>query len=251
MVHFVGAGPGDSELITLKGSKQLKEADVVIYAGSLVNPKLLDLCKKDAKIYNSASMTLDEVLSVIYDAEENNLTTVRLHTGDPSLYGAIAEQMDALKEKQIDYDVTPGVSSFLGAAASLKKEYTLPGISQTVIITRQGGRTPVPESESLKNLAAHNSTMCIFLSVHKIDEVVNELIEGGYKNNTPVAVVEKATWDDEKIIWGTLGDIAEKIKKAKITKTAMIVVSPCFDANYEPSRLYAPDFTHEFREAKK
>ena len=251
MVHFVGAGPGDSELITLKGSKQLKEADVVIYAGSLVNPKLLDLCKKDAKIYNSASMTLDEVLSVIYDAEENNLTTVRLHTGDPSLYGAIAEQMDALKEKQIDYDVTPGVSSFLGAAASLKKEYTLPGISQTVIITRQGGRTPVPESESLKNLAAHNSTMCIFLSVHKIDEVVNELIEGGYKNNTPVAVVEKATWDDEKIIWGTLGDIAEKIKKAKITKTAMIVVSPCFDANYEPSRLYAPDFSHEFREAKK
>ncbi|MBP3721796.1 MAG: precorrin-4 C(11)-methyltransferase [Selenomonadaceae bacterium] len=250
MVHFVGAGPGDPELITKKGARLLSESDVVIYAGSLVNPKLLELCKKEAKIYNSATMTLDEVLNVMYDAEEKNLTTVRLHTGDPAIYGAIAEQMDALNEKQIVYDVIPGVSSFLGAAASLKKEYTLPGISQTVIITRQGGRTPVPESESLKKLAAHNSTMCIFLSVHKIDEVVNELIEGGYKKETPVAVVEKATWEDEQILWGNLENIAEKVHNAKIAKTAMIVVSPCLDATYEPSRLYAPDFSHMFREAK-
>lgn len=251
MVHFIGAGPGDPELITRKGARLLGEADVVIYAGSLVNPALLDLCKSDAKIYNSASMTLDEVLEVIYDAESKRQTTVRLHTGDPAIYGAIAEQMDALDKKQIAYDVVPGVSSFLGAAASLKKEYTLPGISQTVIITRQAGRTPVPERESLRKLAEHNSTMCIFLSVHKIDEVVNELLAGGYEKNTPVAVVERATWEDEKIIWGTLYDIAPKVQNAGISKTAMIVVSPCFDAVYEPSRLYAPEFSHGFREAKR
>lgn len=251
MVHFVGAGPGDPELITKKGARILEEADVIIYAGSLVNPKLLELCKKDAEIYNSADMTLDETLEIMYDAEKNNLTTARLHTGDPAIYGAIAEQMDALAKKQISYDIIPGVSSFLGSAASLKKEYTLPGISQTVIITRQAGRTPVPESESLKKLAAHNSTMCIFLSAHKINEVVKELLEGGYKQNTPVAIVEKATWEDEKIIWGTLENIAQKVQEAKIRKTAMIVVSPCFDASYEPSRLYAPDFSHEFRKAKE
>ncbi len=251
MVHFVGAGPGDPELITKKGAKFLENADVVIYAGSLVNPKLLKLCKTNAKIYNSAEMTLDEVLEIMRDAEKNNLTTVRLHTGDPAIYGAIAEQMDALDISHIAYDVVPGVSSFLGAAASLKKEYTLPGISQTVIITRQAGRTSVPESESLKKLATHNSTMCIFLSVHKIDEVVKELLEGGYNKNTPVSVVEKATWEDEKILWGTLENIAQKVREAGITKTAMIVVSPCFNASYEPSRLYAPDFSHEFRKAKK
>lgn len=251
MVHFVGAGPGDPELITKKGARLLSEADVVIYAGSLVNPELLKMCKNDAKIYNSASMTLDEVLDIMYEAEENELTTIRLHTGDPAIYGAIEEQMDALEEKSIAYDVTPGVSSFLGAAASLKQEYTLPGISQTVIVTRLGGRTPVPESESLKKLAAHKSTMCIFLSTHKIDEVVAELTTGGYKKDTPVAVVEKATWEDEKIVRGTLENISGKVKEAGIEKTAMIVVSPCLDAKYEKSRLYAPDFSHGFREAKK
>ena len=251
MVHFVGAGPGDPELITKKGARFLEEADVVIYAGSLVNPRLLDLCKNDAKIYNSASMTLDEVLEVIYDAEAHNFMTVRLHTGDPSLYGAIGEQMDALEKKSISYDVIPGVSSFLAAAASLKKEYTLPGVSQTVIITRQGKRTAVPEEESLRSLAAHKSTMCIFLSVHMIDDVVRELTAGGYDEDTPVAVVEKASWEDEKIIRGTLKTIGKEIKEAGITKTAMIVVSPCLESKYELSRLYAADFSHGFREAKK
>ena len=251
MVHFVGAGPGDPELITRKGARLLAEADVVIYAGSLVNPELLDLCKDTAKIYNSASMTLDEVLEVMYDAEERNFTTVRLHTGDPALYGAIAEQMDALDKKHIAYDVTPGVSSFLAAAASLKKEYTLPGVSQTVIITRLGGRTAVPDEESLKSLAAHKSTMCIFLSVHMIDDVVKELTAGGYDKDTPVAVVEKASWKDERIIRGTLKSVGDKLKEAGITKTAMIIVSPCLEAEYELSRLYAADFSHEFRKATK
>ncbi|MBR3622585.1 MAG: precorrin-4 C(11)-methyltransferase [Selenomonadaceae bacterium] len=251
MVHFVGAGPGDPELITRKGARLLAEADVVIYAGSLVNPELLDLCKDTAKIYNSASMTLDEVLEVMYDAEERNFTTVRLHTGDPALYGAIAEQMDALDKKRIAYDVTPGVSSFLASAASLKKEYTLPGVSQTVIITRLGGRTAVPDEESLKSLAAHKSTMCIFLSVHMIDDVVKELTAGGYDKDTPVAVVEKASWKDERIIRGTLKSVGDKLKEAGITKTAMIIVSPCLEAEYELSRLYAADFSHEFRKATK
>ena len=235
MVHFVGAGPGDPELITRKGARLLAEADVVIYAGSLVNPELLDLCKDTAKIYNSASMTLDEVLEVMYDAEERNFTTVRLHTGDPALYGAIAEQMDALDKKRIAYDVTPGVSSFLASAASLKKEYTLPGVSQTVIVTRLGGRTAVPDEESLKSLAAHKSTMCIFLSVHMIDDVVKELTAGGYDEDTPVAVVEKASWKDERIIRGTLKSVGDKLKEAGITKTAMIIVSPCLEAEYELS----------------
>ena len=251
MVHFMGAGPGDPELITRKGARLLAEADVVIYAGSLVNPELLDLCKDTAKIYNSASMTLDEVLEVMYDAEERNFTTVRLHTGDPALYGAIAEQMDALDKKRIAYDVTPGVSSFLASAASLKKEYTLPGVSQTVIITRLGGRTAVPDEESLKSLAAHKSTMCIFLSVHMIDDVVKELTAGGYDKDTPVAVVEKASWKDERIIRGTLKSVGDKLKEAGITKTAMIIVSPCLEAEYELSRLYAADFSHEFRKATK
>ena len=249
MVHIVGAGAGDVELITIKGKRLLEEADVVIYAGSLVNPELLKFCKADVKIYNSAQMTLDEVIKVIEQTEEKNLTTVRLHTGDPAIYGAIQEQMDELAKRNINFDVTPGVSSFLAAAAALKQEYTLPGITQTVIITRHGGRTPVPERENLKSLAQHQTTICIFLSVSMISEVVKELIAGGFTSNTPIAVVERASWADEKIIRGTLETIAEQVKNEGIDRTAMIVVGHCLDSQYQKSSLYSPQFSHMFRNA--
>lgn len=251
MVHIVGAGPGDPELITVKGQRLLSEADVVIYAGSLVNPALLKLCKEDAEIHNSATMTLDEVVHVIQEAEAKGKTTVRLHTGDPAIYGAIQEQMDAFDKKGISYDVTPGVSSFLATAAALKQEYTLPGISQTVIITRQEGRTPVPEREKLRSLAAHRSTMCIFLSITMLKDVVDELIAGGYDKDTPIAIVQRASWPEQKILRGTLSTIAEQVEKAEIDRTAMIVVSRCLGAEYDLSRLYAPEFSHMFREASK
>ncbi len=251
MVHIVGAGPGDPELITVKGQRYLKEADVVIYAGSLVNPALLDLCKVDADIYNSAHMTLAEVVAVIAEAEKAGKMTVRLHTGDPAIYGAIQEQMDAFKKRGIAYDVVPGVSSFLATAAALKQEYTLPGISQTVIVTRQEGRTPVPEREKLHSLARHQATMCIFLSITMLDKVVQELLAGGYEEDTPIAIVQKASWPEQKIVRGTLADICEKVKEDPIDRTAMIVVGRCLDAVYEPSRLYAPEFSHMFRKASK
>ena len=251
MVHIVGAGPGDPELITVKGQRLLSEADVVIYAGSLVNPALLKLCKENAEIHNSATMTLDEVVHVIQEAEAKGKTTVRLHTGDPAIYGAIQEQMDAFDKKGISYDVTPGVSSFLATAAALKQEYTLPGISQTVIITRQEGRTPVPEREKLRSLAAHRSTMCIFLSITMLKDVVDELIAGGYEKDTPIAIVQRASWPEQKILRGTLSTIAEQAEKAEIDRTAMIVVSRCLGAEYDLSRLYAPEFSHMFREASK
>ncbi|MBR1729353.1 MAG: precorrin-4 C(11)-methyltransferase [Selenomonadaceae bacterium] len=247
MVHIVGAGSGDVELITVKGKRLLENADVVIYAGSLVNPDLLNFCKSTAKKYNSATMTLDEVIQVIEQAESENLTTVRLHTGDPSIYGAIQEQMNILTAKNISFDVTPGVSSFLAAAAALKQEYTLPGITQTVIITRYGGRTKVPEKESLKSLAKHQSTICIFLSIKMISEVVDELIDGGFSSDTPIAVVEKASWADEKIIRGTLETIADQVKAEEIDRTAMIIVSHCLNSHGELSKLYSPDFSHMFR----
>ena len=251
MVHIIGAGPGDPELITVKGQRYLSEADVVIYAGSLVNPKLLDYCKDGAEIHNSASMTLDDVVAVIEQAESKGQMTVRLHTGDPSVYGAIQEQMDAFGKKGIDFDVIPGVSSFLATAAALKQEYTLPGISQTVIITRNEGRTPVPEKEKLRSLAAHQATMCIFLSITMLDEVVRELIAGGYEENTPIAIVQRASWPEQKIVRGTLATIVEDIKGKNIDRTAMIVVSNCLNADYELSRLYAPEFSHMFRKASK
>ncbi|MDY6268497.1 MAG: precorrin-4 C(11)-methyltransferase [Selenomonadaceae bacterium] len=251
MIHIVGAGPGDPELITMKGARLLKEADVVIYAGSLVNPKLLDLCKAGAEIHDSASMTLDEVLAVIAAAEKRGQTTVRLHTGDPSVYGAIQEQMDAFKKRGYDYDVTPGVSSCFATAAALRQEYTLPGISQTLIITRGAGRTPVPEAERLRSLAAHGATMCIYLSVSMMEDVAKELIAGGYDATTPVAIVQRASWPDEKVVRGTLADIAEKVKAEGIDRQAMIVVSRCLDADYDLSRLYAPEFSHGFRQASK
>lgn len=246
MVHFVGAGPGDPELLTLKGKRLLEEADVIIYAGSLVNPRLLDYGKKEAEIHNSASMTLEQVLEVMDRAEKEGKTTVRLHTGDPSVYGAHREQMDALDRLGIAYDVTPGVSSFLAAAASLQKEYTLPGVSQTVILTRRAGRTDVPRGEELKSLAAHRASMVIFLSVGQMEEVAEELAPA-YGWETPAAVVYRASWEDEKIVRGTLRNIGEKVRRAGITKTALIAVGDFLGDDYELSRLYDKAFTHGFR----
>lgn len=251
MVHIVGAGPGDPELITVKGKRYLQEADVVIYAGSLVNPALLDVCRDGAEIYNSASMTLDEVVAVVERSEKSGKMTVRLHTGDPSVYGAIQEQMDAFRKRNIAFDIVPGVSSCFATAAALQQEYTLPGISQTVIITRNEGRTPVPEREKLRSLAAHQSTMCIYLSVAMLDQVVAELIAGGYAPETPIAIVQKASWPEQKIVRGTLATIVEKTRNQGIDRTAMIVVSRCLGADYELSRLYAPEFSHGFRKASR
>ncbi|WP_188396929.1 precorrin-4 C(11)-methyltransferase [Sporomusa sp. GT1] len=250
-VFFVGAGPGDPELITVKGQRFLGQADIIIYAGSLVNPALLSLAKNGAAIYNSASMTLDEVIAVMEQGVKENKLVVRLHTGDPSIYGAIQEQMDALAPKNIDFEVIPGVSSFLATAAALKQEYTLPDVSQTVIITRLEGRTPVPEKEKLVKLASHEATMCIFLSVHMLDNVVKELVDGGYTYETPVAIVQKASWPDQKIFRATLGTIAQIARENNIDRTAMIVVGKVLQTDYALSRLYAPEFGHMFRQAQE
>lgn len=251
MVHFVGAGPGAEDLITLRGMKLIEKADVVIYAGSLVNPGLLKYAGKDAEIHNSAYMTLEEVIDVIKKAEEKGLDTVRLHTGDPSIYGAIREQMDILKENEIDFDICPGVSSFCGAAASLKIEYTLPEVSQSVIITREEGRTPVPEKEKLSSLASHQATMVLFLSSGMAEKVKESLMLGGYDKNTPVAVVYKATWEDEKIIRTTVENLPADMEKAGINKTALIIVGNVLGNTYERSKLYDPYFTTEFRKGKE
>ncbi len=250
LVYFIGAGPGDPELITVKGQKILREADVIIYAGSLVNPALLLNARQGAAVYNSASMTLAEVIAVMREAVAANKKVVRLHTGDPSIYGAIREQMDELDKLDIAYEVIPGVSSFLATAAALKCEYTLPEVSQTVIITRLEGRTPVPAGEKLASLASHNATMCIFLSVHMLDNVISELISGSYPADTPVAVVQKASWPEQKILRGTLNDIGGQIKEQGIDRTAMIVVGGCLAGDYALSRLYAPEFGHMYRDAK-
>lgn len=249
-VHIVGAGPGDPELITRKGYRLVQEADVVIYAGSLVNPAILEACKKGCEIHNSASMSLDDVLAVTKASVAEGKTVVRLHTGDPAIYGAIQEQMDALKEMGITYDVIPGVSSFLATAAALQQEYTLPNVTQTVIITRMEGRTPMPEKEKLSMLASHGATMCIFLSVQMIDKVAAELIEGGYDKTTPVAIVVKASWPDQRIIRGTLETIADVVAEEGVIRQAMIVVSRVLDTDYELSKLYDKGFAHMYRDAK-
>jgi len=249
-VHIVGAGPGDPELITRKGYRLVQEADVVIYAGSLVNPAILEACKEGCEIHNSASMSLDDVLAVMKARVAEGKTVVRLHTGDPAIYGAIQEQMDALKEMGITYDVTPGVSSFLATAAALQQEYTLPNVTQTVIITRMEGRTPMPEKEKLSMLASHGATMCIFLSVQMIDKVATELIEGGYDKTTPVAIVVKASWPEQRIIRGTLETIADVVAEEGVIRQAMIVVSRVLDTDYELSKLYDKGFAHMYRDAK-
>lgn len=247
MIHFIGAGPGDPELITVKGRRLIDEADVIIYAGSLVNPEVLNGHKVDAALHDSAYMTLEEVLAVEIDAEKRGLKCVRIHTGDPSIYGAIREQMVELDKAGIEYEVVPGVSSFLATAAALKREYTLPDVSQTVILTRMEGRTPVPPREKLVDLAKHHATMAIFLSVGFIDELSRSLIEGGYEPSTPVAVVYKASWPDQKIVMGDLADIAVKVRESGITKTALTVVGDFLNDRFSLSNLYDKHFSTEYR----
>ncbi len=245
MINFVGAGPGAADLITVRGKELIESADVIIYAGSLVNPQLLQWSKDNCKIYNSAEMTLEEIIDIMKTTEREGGMTVRLHTGDPSVYGAIREQMRELDALGIEYNICPGVSSMFGAAASLKAEYTFPGVSQSVIITRMAGRTPVPESESIESLSSHGATMVIFLSAGRLSELSERLISGGYAPDTPAAVVYKATWEDEKIIRTTLSELASAA--GNIKKTALVTVGNFLKAGGGRSELYNPEFSHEFR----
>lgn len=249
-VYFVGAGPGSADLITLRGKALLENADVIIYTGSLVNPDLPAFAKQDCEVFNSAHMTLDEVIDTIQTAVTGGKTVVRLHTGDPSLYGAIREQMDRLTALNIEYEICPGVSSFNAAAAALKAEYTLPGVSQTVILTRAAGKTPVPESETIRSLAAHKATMVLFLSAGLLETVSGDLIAGGYAPDTPAAIIYKASWPEEKIVRCTVGSLAKSAAENNVSKTALICVGDFLGDAYELSRLYAPDFSTEYREAK-
>ena len=250
-VIFIGAGPGDPELLTVKGQNTLKKADIIIYAGSLVNKEVLRVAKETAEIYNSASMNLDEILEIMDAQTRQGKIIARVHTGDPSIYGAIGEQIEYLRHNNINFEIIPGVSSLFATAAALESELTLPEVSQTVIITRPEGRTPKPESESIKELAKHNATMCIFLGIHMIENVVDDLLTQ-YTKDTPVAVVKKASWEDELVIRGTLEDIAFKVKEAGIEKTAIIVVGNVLNpGNITPSKLYDAEFTHEYRKGRK
>ena len=250
MVHFVGAGCGAADLITVRGARLIGEADVLIYAGSLVSTELLGYAKEDCEIHNSAEMTLDEVITVMERAEEEQKTTVRLHTGDPSIYGAIREQMDRLNALGIAFDVCPGVSSFCGAAAALRAEYTLPGVSQTVILTRMAGRTPVPERESIRSLAQHHATMVIFLSAAQLPALTAELTAGGYAPETPAAIVYKATWTDEIVCRCTVGTLAETADKHGISRHALITVGEFLGTDYDLSKLYDAQFETGYRRAK-
>lgn len=247
MVYFVGAGPGAVDLITVRGAELLKKADVIIYAGSLVNHELLNYAKKECVIYNSASMTLEEVINVMEESYKNNKMVVRLHTGDMSIYGAVREQSDILKSKNIPFESVPGVSSFLGAAASLNAEYTLPAVSQTVILTRMAGRTPVPEKEDIKLLASHKASMVIFLSSSMLGKLSEELISGGYSKDTPCAIVYKATWKDEIKVVTTLESLEKAGKENNISKTALVLVGDFLGDIYDRSKLYDGTFSHEFR----
>jgi precorrin-4/cobalt-precorrin-4 C11-methyltransferase len=246
MIEIVGAGPGDPELLTLRAKRLLETADLVVWAGSLVNPAILEFAKPGAELVDSSSLTLEEIVARMAAAHQAGLRVVRLHTGDPSLYGAIAEQIRFLAERKIPCRITPGVSSFLAAAAALGIEYTVPGLTQTIILTRIEGRTPVPEREALAHLAEHDSSLCIFLSVAQLEQVVTELL-AVLPPETPVAVVEKASWPEEKIISGCLEDITVRVRKAGITKTALIIVGQCLEAPATRSRLYDGDFHHEYR----
>ena len=252
MIYFVGAGSGAPDLITVRGAKLLGEADVIVYAGSLVNPALLDYKKEGCEVYNSAKMTLEEVLDVMIPASKAGKLVVRLHTGDPCLFGAIREQMDELDAKGIAHDYTPGVSSFCGAASALQAEYTLPTVSQSVIITRMEGRTPVPEGEKMRLMASHGCSMVIFLSTGLLDKLEGELIAGGaYTADTPAALVYKATWPDEKVFRCSVGTLAQTARENNVTKTALVCVGGFLNSTYERSKLYDPTFTTEFRQATK
>ncbi len=248
MVYFVGAGTGAADLITVRGMRYLEQADVIIYAGSLVNPQLLDFARPECEIYNSAKMTLEEVIAVMEAAEEKGKKTVRLHTGDPSIYGAVREQMDILEQKGILYESCPGVSACFGAAASLNLEYTLPGISQSLIITRMEGRTKVPQRESIESFAAHGASMAIYLSTGLLEELEQSLTAGGYSPDTPAAIVYKATWPEEKAFICTVSTLSQTAREHQVTRTAVILVGEAVaHRGYERSRLYAPEFETGFR----
>ncbi len=252
MVYFVGAGCGAADLITVRGMHMLEQADVIIYAGSLVNPQLLQYAKEVCVIYNSAKMTLDEVIDVMRQAEKEQKMTVRLHTGDQSVYGAVREQMDRLDELGISYESCPGVSACFGAAASLNLEYTLPGISQSLIITRMEGKTKVPEKEQIESFAAHEATMAIYLSTGMLGELSKRLIAGGYGADTPAVLIYKATWPEEEAYRCTVAELEQTAAEHGITKTALVLVGEVIaHQNYQKSRLYAPDFSTEFRQAKE
>lgn len=251
MITFVGAGPGAADLITLRGKTMLERADIIIYAGSLVNPKLLEYAKAGCEIYDSAGMTLEGVIEVMKAAAEAGKSVVRLQTGDPCIYGAIREQMDKLDELGIAYESVPGVSSFIGAAAALNAEYTLPEVSQTVILTRMAGRTAVPPKEEISLLAAHNASMVVFLTSTMLSELSERLLAGGYRPDTPAAIVYKVSWPDEMKILTDVAHIAEEAEKHQINKMALILVGDFLGSEYERSKLYDPSFSHQFREAEK
>jgi len=251
MIYFIGAGPGDVDLITVKGKNLLERADLIIYAGSLVNPELLKYAKPECVVMNSAHMTLEEVIAAMVPAAQSGKLVVRLHTGDPSIYGAHREQIDLLRGYGLEYEVIPGVSSFCAAAAALKAEYTLPNISQSVIITRMEGRTPVPDKQKIADYAAHNATMVIFLSSGMLEKLTKELVAGGYKNTTPAAIVYKASWPDQKVCKCTVGTLAETAKENNISNLALICVGEFLGNEYDRSKLYNPTFSHGFRNATK
>jgi len=248
MIYFIGAGPGAEDLITVRGQAILQRADLVVYAGSLVNPALLSGCKPGCEVLDSASMTLPEVIEALARRDAPGAVVARLHTGDPSIYGAIREQMDALRRLEIPFEIVPGVSSFCAAAAALEAEYTLPGVTQTIIITRMAGRTPVPERESVRSLAAHGATMALFLSAGMLDRLCAELIAGGYAPDTPAAIVYKASWPDQKVARSTLKTLPEIGKD--MTKTALVLVGNFLGDEYELPKLYDPTFAHGYREAR-
>lgn len=251
MIYFVGAGPGAVDLITVRGKTLLQKADIIIFAGSLVNPELLSYAKQDCECVNSAALTLEQVIELMVGPAKENKTVVRLHTGDPSIYGAIREQMDLLDAYGLEYEVVPGVSSFFAAAAALKAEYTLPDVSQSVIITRVEGRTPVPSKEKISLMASHHATMVIFLSTGLLDKLAEGLLEGGYSTNTPAAIVYKASWPDEKIFRCTVGTLQKTADENSLTKTALILIGDFLGNKYERSKLYDPAFTHEYREGSE
>ena len=251
MIYFIGAGPGAPDLITLRGAELLRRAGMIVYAGSLVNPALLDYAPQGCEVYDSALMTLDEVMEKLLDGERRGLTTVRLHTGDPSLYGAIREQMDRLRAEGVEFDVVPGVSSFCAAAAAIPAEYTLPGVSQTLIISRMEGRTPVPAREGIRSLAAHGASMVLFLSSAMLKELASELIAGGYSPETPAALVYKASWPDERVLRGPLASIPAMAEEAGISKTALVLVGGFLGDEYDLSRLYDASFSHGCRRASQ
>lgn len=249
-VFFVGCGPGDPDLITVKAKKLIQKADVVVYSGSLIPQPILKLCKK-GKLFDAAKLVREEIFDLLYSNAKKGKLVVRLHDGDPSIYGAIKEQIDNLEKEGIKSVVVPGVTAFLASAAAIETQLTLPGVTQTIIITRAESRTKVPKREKISELAKHKATLIFYLSVHLLPKIVKEAIAGGYKQSTPAAVVYRASWDDQKVIKGTLKDITKKIRDEKITKTAIVIISDVIDPeSYEYSKLYDKTFSHGYRKAK-